>query len=745
MLSVRIALVSPLSLLVVALGPTTAEEVGSKHVQFFEAKIRPVLVERCYKCHSADAKKVQGEFLLDSRRGIRTGGETGPAIVPKDVAKSLLISAIQHESIKMPPDGKLPDAVIADFVSWVEMGAPDPRDGSVSKTQRGIDIEAGRRFWSFRPLGDFEPPAVKNEGWVRTPVDRFILARLEESGLAPSPIANQHKLIRRAYFDLTGLPPSPDEVARFVSNESPEAFEQLVDELLDSKHYGERWGRHWLDVVRFAESNGFEQDEIRDEAFHYRDFVIQALNQDLPYDQFVRLQIAGDYLEPDSTFGRTATGFLVAGVENIVQSEKEFERDRYDKLDDMAATAGTAMLGLTVGCARCHDHKFDPIPQRDYYQFLSAFGKTMSVVRPISDKANAPAAYTAVDVGSHVTLNDRKEFRFGTKKENFVLKSDVHFLPRGDVASKQEIVTQSFPQVLMRSDRGERHWQGDAEQPVPPRVALANWLTDHEHGAGHLLARVIVNRLWQHHMGQGLVATPSDFGARGERPSHPALLDWLAGQLIRGGWRLKPMHRLIMTSAAYQQAYRDDAEALRIDPPNRLLWRRSLRRLDAEVIRDAMLAVSGKLDRTQFGPGTLDANSARRSIYFTVKRNKLMPMLQLLDAPDALQGIGSRPTTTVATQALLMINNPRIHQYATDFAGRLDPAGNRDLDDVIQQGVLTAFARPADSTELEHMRQFIEQQAKRYQDSGDGKHSRARAIKDFCQLLLCLNEFVYVE
>lgn len=745
MLNARRACAATLLSCVAGWGVADADEAVAEGVRIFENTIRPILVQRCYKCHSADAKKVQGELLLDTRQGARAGGEMGPAVVPGDVDNSLLIEAIRHESLKMPPDGKLPQEVVADFVRWIEMGAPDPRDGSATTAGRTIDIEGGRRFWSFQPLRESDPPEVENEAWVRTPIDRFILARLEERGLSPTPAADQSKLIRRAYFDLTGLPPFAGEVTAFVSSESPQAYEQLVDTLLGSKHYGERWARYWLDVARFAESNGFEQDEDRNGAFHYRDFVIQSLNQDLPYDRFVQLQIAGDFFEPDTNFGRTATGFLVAGVENIIQTEKEFERDRYDKLDDMAGTVGTAMLGLTIGCARCHDHKFDPIPQRDYYRFIAAFGKTMSVERPVSDQQNAAVAYTAVDIGPQVTVSDKELFRFGTKKENFVLESNVHFLARGDVARKQDIVTQSFPQVLIRSERGEQHWQQAAANKVPPRVALANWVTDHEHGAGHLLARVIVNRLWQHHMGTGLVVTPNDFGTQGERPTHSALLDWLAGELIRGGWRLKPLHRMMMASAVYMQAYRDDPNAVRIDPQNRLLWRRSLRRLDAEAIRDAMLAVSGRLDRTQFGPGTLDANSPRRSIYLTVKRNKLNGMLQSFDAPDALQSVGNRQTTTVAPQALMLLNNPHVHQYAASFAGRLVADGDRNLDDVIRHGILTAFARLPDPDELEQMQQFIEQQMSQDNDSGDSRQARSRAIKDFCQLLLCLNEFVYVE
>ncbi len=724
-------------------GNTAISQTDVEGVQFFERNIRPVLVERCYKCHSTGAKQVQAGLFLDTRQSVRAGGERGPAVVPGNVGDSLLIEAIRHESLQMPPDGKLPDEVIADFVRWVEMGAPDPRDGAA--TPRALDRDAGRQFWSFQPLGNYQPPEVPGAEWALTPIDRFILAHQQARGVGPGPMADRRTLLRRAYFALTGLPPSPDETEAFLSEVSPQAYERLVDRLLRSEHYGERWARYWLDVVRFAESNGFEQDEDRLEAYHYRDFVIRALNEDMPYDQFVRWQIAGDLLAPDSQSARAATGFLVAGVENVIQTEKEFERDRYNKLDDIASTIGTAMLGLTIGCARCHDHKFDPISQRDYYRFLSTFGKTMSAQLPLGEKGKSPVAYVAVEVGSEVTVSDREEFRFGTKKENFVLKSDVYFLSRGDVKGKQDIVTPSFPQVLMRADRQETHWQEDGARKRVPRAALANWITDIEEGAGHLLARVIANRLWQHHMGKGLVPTPNDFGAQGERPTHPELLDWLANELIRAEWRLKPIHRLIMTSAVYRQTHRSDARNERVDPQNSLLWRRWLRRLEAEAIRDAMLAVSGQLDRTMSGPGTLDASSRRRSIYLTVKRNQRIPMMRSFDTPDAIQGIGRRPTTTVAPQALLMMNNSHVHAYAQALASRLHSGSDQTPDELIQAGFLTALARPADSQELQQIREFLAQQTVTYEESGYADASRLHAIKDFCQLLISSDEFIYVE
>ncbi len=716
--------------------PAVSDLSVEQKLIFFEAKIRPALIDNCYQCHSAQAalkKKLKGGFQLDTRAGIRQGGETGPAVVPGNVSASLLINAIRHDDLKMPPKRRLPRAVIDNFVKWVQMGAPDPRDGDGREplaAKSKIDIEAGRKFWSFQPLADPQPPQVKNETWVRTPIDRFILAEQEKRGLRPSVVAEHYKLVRRAYFGLLGLPPAPTRVKAFVADDSTKAYEQLIDRLLDSQHYGERWARHWLDLARFGESNGFEMDEDRGAAYHYRDFVIKALNQDMPYDQFVRWQIAGDLLKPDEPLARTATGFLVAGVENIIQSKKEFERDRYDKLDDMVSTLGTGLLGLTVGCARCHDHKYDPIPQRDYYRLVASFGKTISREIQIDGRR----VYAAVDAGGD-SLPGR-----------FPLKSDVYFLTRGDVAAKQDVVTHSFPQVLMRGGHREDHWQTDStDKTLAPRAAVADWITDVENGAGHLLARVIVNRLWQHHLGAGLVATPSDLGKRGQPPTHPDLLDWLARELIRNRWRLKPIHRLIMTSSAYMQSQAEDADNGRIDPANRFLWRRSLRRLEAETILDAMLTVACKLDPTVLGRGTLDENSTRRSIYFTVKRSKLIALLQLFDAPEAIQSIGNRQATTVPPQSLLLLNNGRVRNWAVALRQRIETAGKKDLDGAIREGYLIALSREPTDEQLARVRSFINEQTADYQSRHSKDEARSLAMDDFCHSLICMNEFIYIE
>ena len=617
-------------------------------------------------------------------------------------------------------------------------GASELRDDS--------SIEAGRKFWSFQPLSNAQPPQVVNREWIGAPLDRFILARLEECGLVAGRMADSRTLIRRAYFDLLGLPPPLKEVRSFVmqSRRDPHvAFHNLVDRLLASQHYGERWARHWLDVARFAESDGFEKDRDRPDAYHYRDFVIKVLNRDLPYDQFVSWQIAGDQLAPEDPLARSATGFLVAGVENIVQTQKEFERDRYDKLDDMVSTLGKAMLGLTIGCARCHDHKYDPLAQLDYYRLVSAFAKTVSRSVPLSDAKDSPTAYLAVDLGGRWSDPGKEPVIVSLENEKFVLEPKVYFLHRGNVSNKGDLVTQGFPQLLMRGQT-ESRWFAH-EDDISPRVTLTRWITDVDHGAGNLLARVMVNRVWQHHFGRGLVETATDFGSRGGRPSHPALLDWLAREFIRNGWRLKPLHRLIMTSSVYMQSYRPSANAARIDPANRLLWRRPLRRLDSEVIRDSMLTISGTLDPQMYGSGTLDEGSRRRSIYLTVKRSKLIPTLQLFDTPDPLQCVGSRQTTTVAPQALMLLNDERVHKYAQSFANRIAGCSARHGDESIREGFMIALARPPHEHELNKMKSMIERQQELYAQHETEEDAQRRALSDVCHLLMCLNEFVYVE
>lgn len=1145
-------------------------------VAFFESKIRPVLAENCYKCHSASAAadgKLKGGLQLDTRAGIRKGGETGPAVEPGNSAESLILGALRHESdLKMPPKSKLSPDIAADFQKWIEMGAPDPRDGEIAEIKAdGVDIAAGQKHWAFRPLAKPSTPQATDQKWIRTDIDRFIRARQEASGIGANPIADHRSLVRRAYFDLIGLPPTPEQVSLFVAaadKDFDSAWGGLIDELLASPHYGERWGRHWLDLVRFAESNGYAFDKDRPNAWRYRDWVIQSLNADMPYSEFVRKQVAGDIYAgkdwdtPDKAARAlelvSATGFIVSGPFTTQQTQKERERSRYEQLDDVIHTLGTSMLGLTVGCARCHDHKYDPIGAHDYYELAAMFGdvgfsdvgvdlqpQIYRAAKAKYDEAHKPlvqnkstreaelkpqldafltdhAKAEAITAGPwqsigpfkakdfnvgfadpfgpeiELDFDPAKTFEEGNKKEkrawtaqpkwqdgeahNAILKGansvfylqreivspkaqsvglsvsgndgikiwvngykvgeekrggdakadelkvhlplvkgknllvmklangggdagfyfqtslekdrepknvtpilkvapekrndaqrkilltwfqthdqrwtelnaivtkhareepkpdltmtyaakprgttyqfgentyKVFHLHRGNSDNKDDEARAGFLRVLSRTS--EAHWLGEedpqpdsrwslvkpasatakattlkvgknggvtvsgekpltdiytiglplpvepteitalrievssaqaanfvlsqltatlngtpieiesalasfsqagfapadilAKTPAPSkgwaisggvgktnelflifksplstgggnleitmvqesqwpqhlitnfsffstaesdvrswaakpdvpekqdpekpqsREALAEWLTDIDTGAGPLLSRVMANRLWQHHFGRGIVSTPSDFGTRGERPTHPELLEWLAVEFSKD-WKLKPIHRLIMTSSVYLQGGAPAVGGPENDPENMLYWRKSSRRLEAEAIRDNLLAVSGRLDPKSLGKGTLDPKSPRRSVYLTVKRGSLIELLQLFDAPDAMQSIGRRETSTVAPQALAMLNSEAVRNWSIDLSKRARPTPETKLEDAIIAAYEIAYGRTPSTGELSEMVAFVEKQSK-------GRTGNLEtAFQDFCHLLLCANEFLYID
>ena len=641
--------------------------------------------------------------------------------------------------------------------------------------------EADRSFWSFRPL-QLVAPAAKTS-WTRTTVDGYILDKLNEIGLHPNSSANRCKLIRRAFFDLLGLPPTPEQIDAFVTSSDPAAWEDLIDDLLESDHYGERWARHWMDVARFAESSGFEHDSNRPFAYHYRDFLIRALNDDMPFDQFVRWQLAGDEVAPDDPLAMRATGFLGAGVFPTQLTESEFESARYDELDDMVATTGVAFLGLSIGCARCHDHKYDPIPTEDYYRLAASFTRTVRAeievdVDPVilqtrrrmhqqrlrhleqtlqtsaqSDrqelmaeiekhKAAAPAEREEVQVNS-AGLPRIKHHADGRGYPHCY--PETHILARGDVHQKQQVASQSFLQVLMPPDRTAELWRirppEDWQRTTFQRASLANWITDSQNGAGHLAARVIVNRLWQHHFGRGIVATPNDFGFQGERPSHPELLDWLASELIANGWKLKPLHKLLMTSSVYMQSSAFDEQRAISDRENRNFWRYTARRLEGEAIRDAMLTVAGTLDRTMYGPGTLDTSMQRRSVYFMIKRSQLIPEMMLFDWPEHLVSIGQRATTTVAPQALLFLNGPQTRRHAESMAKRVR---SDDRENSIAGAYRLAFGREPGARELDIAQRFLTRQSAIHSKNGSERPADV-ALADFCQAMFSMNEFVYVD
>ncbi len=1011
--------------------PDHVERV-KKGTALFRSHVRETLEKQCLDCHGG--KSLKGDFDLSSREKLMESG-----FVSKTAADSLLVKLITHaEEPHMPLKApKLPDETINRIKQWIDLGAPydKPLVDKPTKAKGPLEVtDRDREFWSFRRLQAVAVPSVKNEAWCRTPIDRFVAAKHEAAGLKPNGPAAKRSLLRRAYFDLIGLPPSPEDVEAFVSSKDPEAWSKLIDKLLDSPQYGERWARHWIDIARFAESHGYEQDYDRPTAFHYRDFLIKALNQDMPYDQFVQWQLAGDELAPENPLAMTATGFLGGGAFPTQLTEAEFESARYDELDDMVTTTGVGILGLSLGCARCHDHKFDPIPVKDYYNVMASFttairseinldldpvenkkrkqafeaevaalakqvsdyetqqlpgkfrewlktydpaaaqlgawelpkivsvtgsGKTKYTeqkdgswlatgnapntetitvvletanpeVRSIRLEAlahdslpskgpgrapngnfvvshlsvdaialNAPAGAKPVNVpltnarathqqntgglsvaasldddrtqtgwavdmggigkdnaavfdaqspiafagGAKLTItidckhsnpkhalgrfrlsltgrsavspevgnngpeaavvealaamkakpddaapqwktaiswfakNDKESAALNDKLQALKAKGPQlatskvlvtsegyphlphhadgrgfpHFYPktfqlkRGDVNQKGDEAQQSFLQVLMPAGKKIDDWKvappSGWERTSFRRATLSKWITDVKEGAGPLAARVMVNRLWQHHFGRGIVGTPNDFGLQGDTPTHPELLEWLANDLVSNGWKLKRLHKLIMQSAVYQQSGEFDEARAKIDRENQLIWRRAPRRLEAEAIRDSMLSVSGQLDATMFGPGTLDQNMKRRSVYFFIKRSGLIPMMMLFDWPEHLVSIGQRQTTTIAPQALMFMNSPQGRVYADAFAKRLPTDSSENAANAVFR---LAFGRAPTAKEHAASIAFLTQQEAKYKNEGRTDGAQTARV-DLCQAVMGMNEFVYVD
>ena len=1018
--------------------PADHAERFTRGLEQFRRDIRPLLVTHCLKCHGGD--KIEGDFSLATREDLLKGGAEGSAVRLFDGPASRLVRLVSRaEKPHMPAKADpLPEASVRALSDWIHNGAPydgpliaSTSGGTAGATPDGSlsssDAKNPQPFtgWPFRPLVAVTPPAGPQAS--PHPIDAFVGARLATTNLTINPEADRRTLLRRASFDLTGLPPTPEDLRALEHDAAPGAWERAIDRLLARPEHGERWARHWLDVARFAESSGFEHDYDRPGAHHYRDFVIRALNADMPYDQFVQWQLAGDEFEPENPLALMATGFLGAGVFPTQITANEVERTRYDAMDDMLSTTTSAMLGLTVGCARCHDHKFDPIPTRDYYRLLSTFTTTVRSQRQLdldpeqtrrkqatfeaehalhlaeqtryeqttlpdrfeawlqagathlvpADwellespqwKSQAGASFRGMPDGSFLAegknadhdtytftgqtsnanlrslrleaLSDpslphggpgradngnlglsrirvfaqplsggeRQEVRlvrpratfqqnagnlsiagsldndphtgwavdpkFGTRQaaildfespirmpggvrltvdlefrvntrhhigrprlsvtsmtaapfdsegvpagvasllerihnpahgtaslsaaERTTLRDwwktsdegwrqiharvedhaktrpkpaltqvltcgegfpalrmhtqggdflpETHFLHRGSTEQKRGVATQGFLRVLLKTPDAESQWRWQPPTGAPysgRRRSLALWMTDPAEGAGHLLARVIVNRLWQHHFGQGLVATPNDFGAQGSPPSHPELLDWLAGELIRGGWRLKPLHRSMMTSQTYRQSSaRSEAKTQR-DPNNTLLSRHVPHRLEAESIRDTLLWITGALDATPFGPGTLDESNRRRSIYFTVKRSQLIPAMQVFDAPEPLVSQGTRPATTVAPQALWLMNNPQVRQWAALWARRATE-GAADPAHWVPRAYQQALQRPPTAAEAQASLEFLSHQTDRYRRSGTPRPD-GLAATDLLQALLSLNEVIHVD
>jgi cytochrome c553 len=806
-----------------------ASQTPQGSADLFKQEVAPILTEHCLGCHGAQVQR--SGLDLRSEESILRGGARGPAIVPGNPEKSLLLRMVKHlEEPAMPLGGdKLPDAQIAAISKWIEIAAPTralaANDSTTPVRAQGTPItEKDRQFWSFRKPVRPVLPSVRNRSWVRNEIDRFILARLEQNQLSPSKPADPRVLIRRVYFDLIGLPPSPDDVAAFVRNPSDQAYRTIVEKLLASPQYGERWGRHWLDLSRYADSGGYEFDYDRPHAWRYRDYVIQSFNEDKPYNTFIREQLAADELFPGDATALIATGFCRNGptVDNAVNEET-----RMDELDDMVTTTSSVFLGLTVGCARCHDHKYDPIPQKDYYRMQAVFfpfekreqalvskeeedafkarnkeidqqlrplrGKILAIEKPVRDKLISEKVEFHVRLAQSSNALEGKtleQFREDTTKR---FTKDVNLQPEEidplltpeQIQMRKEVQTEidkinatrpkALPAVMGIVDKaspGKAYllkrgdWRNKGEEVFPGfpviladganidgtnrRRQLADWITSSENP---LTARVAVNRIWQYHFGKGIVRTPSDFGATGDRPSHPELLDWLATEFVARGGSWKAMHRLIVTSSTYRQASTYNAVSAAKDPENRLYWRAHSHRLEAEAIRDSILAVSGKLNPKMGGPGIypridpsviasgsrprwpLEAKEGpdvwRRSVYIFVKRSVLMPIIEVFDCPVTTVSAPMRSVSTVSPQALALLNNEFVLEQAGYLAERVQREVGSDKRAQVKRGFQIAIGRDPSTKEMDWSLEFLAKQKD--------------PMRDFCHALMNLNEFLYVD
>jgi mono/diheme cytochrome c family protein len=808
-----------------------------EQVAYYTEQVQPILKANCLKCHGNDPKKLRGGFDLRTRAAVLKGGDTGPAVVPGKPKESLLVEAINHtkEGYAMPSEGvKLKDAEIAVLTKWVTDGLAYPADliGTVTDSKKKTITDEQRKYWAYQPV---KRPAVPAQGSEKPhPIDAFLQTKLSEKKLTPVGPADKATLVRRAYYDLLGLPPTPEQIDTFVNDTDPKAWEKLIDTLLASPHYGEKWGRHWLDVVRFAETNGYERDGPKPNAWRYRDYVIRSFNEDKPYDRFIREQIAGDELpkkNEDDNDGIIATGYYRLGLWDDEPADPL--QAKFDEYDDLVSITGQAFLGMTLNCARCHDHKGDPIFQEDYYKLVAFFRD----IRPYSNDRNVKSTTNQTDItpferrkvyqtelaerqakitalteemtvienaaikkmpaedqraseGLDRPLVVKKVPMFldsEQKKEYATLKKQVDDLKRKP-SPYQELalsVNNCDPQppATFVHIRGNPHVNGAEVKPgfpqvlgypeptIPPtangaktsgrRTVLANWLADPKNP---LPARVFMNRVWQHHFGKGLVPTANDFGKLGEQPTHPELLDWLAAEFVDGGWTLKRMHRLIMTSAAYQRASKGDTANLKTDPVNTYLWRFNMRRLGAEEIRDSILAASGELNTKKMGgpsmypklsaevlagisftdkkthwPDSSKDEQNRRTVYAFVKRSIQVPLLVNHDQADPDNSCPVRYTTTVPTQALGMLNGEFINEQAELLAQRMAKDSGDDVAKQVARGIRLTTGRVPGADEVAKDVAFITKLKEKH------KLDDAKALQQYALLLLNANEFVYVD
>jgi mono/diheme cytochrome c family protein len=807
-------------------------------MKFFESKVRPLLAAKCIRCHGE--KKQKGDLRLDSLAAMIEGGESGAALVPGDPDESFLIDAINYESFEMPPTGKLDAEAIAVLTKWVKMGAPWPdakTDIIRSKAETGFTDEE-RAYWAFQPIRKPQVPQGDQTRWSKNPIDAFIYEKLEQSKLSPAPEADRFMLIRRLYLDLIGLPPSAEEMDEWsrrldTSPEGEDAYTQLVDHLLDSPHYGERWARHWLDVVRYADSDGYSADHYRPLAWRYRDYVVRSFNDDKPYDQFIREQLAGDELAPNNPDALTATTFLRLGVYEFNQRDA---RGHWTLImNEVTDVVGEALLGFSVGCARCHDHKFDPILRKDYYRLQAFFTPMLwhddvptATAEQLAEFRTKQAAWETMttDVRRRLHEIEQPYLEAEVKKNDVAAKKAVamfpeeiqaiYHKPREQRSSLEEqlaylvhrqvpLARTDLPEKTIKKEQREA-WKelkkelaafdrykpkplpttmtirdsarpisatfipdDDTQKEIAPgflsildkelasiektsgstgrRTALARWLTRPDHP---LTARVMVNRLWQHHFGRGIVATPNELGRMGQPPTHPKLLDYLAVTLIEEGWKLKALHRLIATSATYRQsAFHSQAERFEaIDPENKLRWRADIRRMDAEQVRDAMLAASGELDRTIGGERKAKDNTPR-ALYVRRMRNSPDAVLGVFDGASGMLSMAVRDVTTTPGQTLMMLNGSYVRERSVALARRVVSNGAKSDIDRVNLAHRFVFGLAPHANRLDRYVTFLGQQVDRAKTSEENSKPasdpRFEALADFCHVLLNSNEFLYVE
>ncbi len=810
------------------------DKITGEQAKFYREQVAPILSKSCFSCHGPDSK-LKGGLFIGSRQAILAGGESGPAVDLETPADSLIVDAINYQTYEMPPKQKLPAAQIKVLTQWVKMGVPIPADAETERPDVPEERhppqvnDENKKFWAFRPVVDPAVPMVKGAEWVVNPIDNFVLAKLEAAGLQPTSATSKAQLIRRAYYDLTGLPPSIEEVEAFLNDDAAGAFEKVIDRLLESTQYGERWGRHWLDLVRFAESNSYERDGTKPHIWRYRDYVIRSFNDDKPYTQFIREQLAGDECEPKTADSIVATGFYRLGIwDDEPVSQKAA---MYDDLDDILLTTSQVFMGMTMNCARCHDHKIDPIPQKDYYRFLAFFnGIRRYGVRSgqsVADASIGPIAVNAKEeqqaelrkqldreigeLNRKINNVDRRlrELMTPPEKEDFravEVRVDIatKYIGKGlskklvedygaAVARRKEIEDTrpdelahalivkeigATPRETFVLTRGNAEVPGEKVEPgfpsilSPPepvialptsgnssgrRTALADWLGSRDN---QLTARVMVNRIWQHHFGRGIVRSSNNFGFGGDLPSHPELLDWLAVQFMENGWKLKSLHKTIMLSSVYRMSARSHEKGLAEDPANNLLWRFEMRRLSAEELRDSMLSVNGSLNLKMGGPSfypiipkevlagqsrpgngwgkSSPEERARRAVYIFIKRSLIEPMMADFDFADVDSTCPVRFVTTQPTQALGLLNSEYVNRQAEVFARYLEESAGDDLVAQIRLCLTRVTQRRPRQGEVNRGVAFVKSLT-------DQDVPADVALKYFCLLTFNLNEFIYLD